>query len=100
MSITNYFNDKISAYGTAVSCGVFIGAALSAGTILGAATYFVAVKNSGIFNNTIDKVLSVVVPGAGQRRQSSGQRSAEVEELSNKLSELSARLEALEEKSD
>ena len=103
MAITNYFNDKISAYGTAVSCGVFIGAALSAGTILGVTTYVVAVKNSGILNSAIDRVLSAVMPGSGQgqctTQGESDNHSARVEELSKRVQQLTSRLELLEGKS-
>ena len=38
-------NERIRNYGTAVSIGVFIGAALSAGTILGSLTWYVASKS-------------------------------------------------------
>ena len=38
-------NGRIRSYGTAVSIGVFIGAALSAGTILGCMTWYVASKS-------------------------------------------------------
>ena len=104
MAITTYFNDKISAYGTAVSCGVFIGAALSAGTILGVTTYFVAVKNSGVFNSAIDRVLSAVLPRSKPSHEDTTEVNlgavSRMEELSQRVEQLSARLEVLEAKRD
>ena len=38
-------NDRISRYGTAVTVGIFMGAAISAGTILGALTWYAVSKN-------------------------------------------------------
>ena len=38
-------NNRISRYGTAVTVGVFMGAAISAGTILGALTWYAVSKN-------------------------------------------------------
>ena len=58
--MSTYFSDKITAYGTAVSCGVFIGAALSAGTILGGLTWYVASRN--VLDKMIDKFSDVILP--------------------------------------
>ena len=38
-------NNRISRYGTAVTVGIFMGAAISAGTILGALTWYAVSKN-------------------------------------------------------
>ena len=44
-------NNRISRYGTAVTVGIFMGAAISAGTILGALTWYAVSKN--ILTDTI-----------------------------------------------
>jgi hypothetical protein len=38
-------NDRISRYGTAVTIGIFMGAAISAGTILGGLTWYAVSRN-------------------------------------------------------
>ena len=118
MAISNYFNERISAYGAAVSCGVFIGAALSAGSILGVCTWYLAVKNNRISHSDIIGVLSPLNWVYGSSRSESESESDRQEgnksgkcnrgrlpncasdnkEIRQQLQELTKRVQILEER--
>ena len=101
-NIYGRMNDTILRYGTAVSVGVFIGAALSSGTILGGLTWYAMSRNVLVnmmkpLRRIFPKLdISLLEGGEEQSTPTVTNENKTFEELNASLIRLQERVEKLE----
>ena len=119
-------NDKISRYGTAVTIGIFMGAAISAGAILGGITWYAISRNvlndavkdvTGYINGTLGgeletlgdldgdnnnnnvkqkKQVSPIILASKKRNNNNNNNM--IQEMEKRINELEAKVKLLEDK--
>ena len=91
----SYLSTQIRNYGTAITVGVFIGAALTTGVAAGAAAWWVSAEKLpqllDLWHSAQNQVLAAVETGAAT--QASRQLSVEVESQNAELREVIQKLE-------